>query len=541
MKPKILIPLICSVLYAFIGCIREKFDPDTLSKSYDDQTTIATPIGFTQTSLQELFAPQIDSGVLVQDADGLLWFRFNQDMFSLNASDLIQFPDFDTTYAIINNTGLPIDLNAPGVQAQISQSFFLDFGYSQGLNGELIDSIWLNTMNMDIDVQAPGSLNASLNANFPGILYNNLTYSKNLIVSSLNTYADLMAYTVHLQNSGPDKNQLLIDFTLNMGQTSRVIAPGETILNINLHFSAIDFEALFGYIGQIDITAPPLQQTIINLMNDRVSGYFNFDYGYFDLISRNSFGVPFSFKLDDFSFQTFYIPTGNMVFENTIVPTQTSNIPFPNLTQFGQTIDGDSPINTGSVQLAFQDYYSTMSGTLSGTSNPNGQQEYNFVLKNSQLEISTGFSVPFWGYTDNFHTTDTINFALAGFFSSTFTDIERLLFVINFTNAFPMDAKTQIYFCNASGTRLDSMFLTPFTVIGSSSADGNGKVGPEPNEPVKVEFLADRLSIIQETAYLMVQSDINTVNVQNTPPVSWKFFSDYYFYTHIGVAATVNQ
>ena len=112
---------------------------------------------------------------------------------------------------------------------------------------------------------------------------------------------------------------------------------------------------------------------------------------------------------------------------------------------------------------------------------------------------------------------------------------------MNFTNALPMDAKTQVYFCNAAGTVLDSMFTVPHLVTGSTNVDGNGKVSPEANLPVKVEFLAGRLPAIEQTAYLLVRSDIKTSNVQNTPPVSWKFFSDYYFYTHIGVAVTRKQ
>jgi hypothetical protein len=529
-------------LAVFISCIKEKFDPNSLSKSYYDSITVATPVGYSQSPLIEYFQAQIDSGVLVQDADGMLRFRFQEGVITLNVSDIIQFPVFDSTYSIINDTGSPIDLNPIGTNISLTQTFFLDFGYSQGQNNEEIDSILLDNMNMDIIVAGVGVLNASMDANFPGILYNNLSYTKNyLVINSTNNYSDLLAYTVHLQNSSSKKNQLQVDFTINLGQTARIIAPGEIIANVDLRFSTLDFKALYGYIGQVNIAPTIVAPNTIDLSNNRIRGYFNFINGDFDVISRNSFGVPFVFKLDDFTYRTFYTPTSTMVFENSVVPSQNSNVPFPSLSQIGQTIEGSSPINTGPIQLAFQDYYSTVEGIISGRANPNGKQDYNFVLDNSQLEISTGYSVPFWGNTDNFHTTDTINFPINGFFSQTYNDITRLVFVLNFINALPMDAKTQIYFCDAGGARLDSMFQSPYTITGSSNADSEGKVGPVFNNTLKVEFLADRLPGIQQTAYLMVQSDIKTVNVQNPSPPAWKFFSDYYFYVHVGVAATVNQ
>ena len=541
MKKKNTILLIFAILLSVAGCVKEKIDSGLISKTPDIETTVATPIGYVKNTLLEIFAPQIDSGILSQDENGMLWFKFNQAQDTFNVSDIIQYPDFDTTYAIINNTGLPIDLNAAGTQIQISQVFYCDFGYSQGSNGEIIDSLLLNNMNMDVDVLASGVLNASLNATFPGISYNNLAYSKDLVVSSSNSFSDLMAYTVHLENSSANKNQLKISITLDLSQTNRIIAPGEKMVDIGLHFSAIDFQILYGYIGQIAITPPQMQETTINLMNNMVSGYFNFDHSYIELSTKNSFGVPFSFNLDNFEFQTFYTPTGSMVFENIAIPSSKAEISFPNMTQIGQSIDGNSTIDAGHLLLGFQDYYSTLSGSLSGTSNPEGQKDYNFVLKNSQLEISTSYSVPFWGNTDNLFLTDTINFDLSGYFQSTIDKINRLLFIVNFTNALPMDAETQIYFYNAAGAKLDSMFNPSYLITGSSKANDLGKVSPEPNAPVKVEFLADRIQGLTQTNYLLVVSKIKTIDVDSAPPVSWKFFSDYYFYTHIGVAATFNQ
>jgi hypothetical protein len=533
--------LVYAVLFSLIfqACIKEEFNPDELSKSTDLNASIAVPIGHTYTTLQEIFATQIESGILTEDEDGLLRFRFSQGLFSVNASDLIQFPDFDSAYALINNTGQALDLNPSGTEIQLNYTYYLDFGYSQGIYNEETDSIFLNNMSMRIDALAPGILNANLDALFPGISYNNLQYSKNLIVSSSNSYSDLMAYTVHLDNSGPDKNRLRIDLTLNLRQTARIIAPGEKIMDVILQFSAIDYQLIYGYIGSINLSSVPIADNTIEILNNQVSGYFNFEYGNFDLITENSLGFPISFNLTDFLFTTYYIPTNSIVYQNNSVPGYSAIVAFPSMDEIGQTIQGEAQINSGQVQLAFQDYYSIVSGTLGGQTNPEGNNDYNFVLKNSSLDVSTGFSLPFWGHTYNFHLTDTINFVLNNFFNSNYPNIDRLLFVLNFTNALPMNSLTQVYFCDAAGILLDSMFTAPHQISGSAQINGNGKVSPEPDSPVKVEILSNRLANIAQTTHLLIKSDIKTIDSDQSPPVSWKFFSDYYFYIQIGVAATL--
>ena len=541
MNKKALFLYIWAVFISVSGCVKEHFNQDRLSKTIVDETTVAVPIGYVKNSLKEIFSAQIDSGILVEDQTGLLWFKFKQNTYSLKVSDIVKYPVFDTAYAIINNTGLPIDLNAADAAVTLNQSFNFNFGYSQGKNGEQIDSLLLNNMNMKIDVLGAGTINANLLAAFPGISYNNLSYSKNLIVSSSNNYADLNAYTVHLQHTATAKNQLQVNFELKMQQTNRIIAPGEKILDVNLQFSAIDFEILYGYIGQISITPPALPLSIINLSNPQLSGYFNFDNANINLTTKNSFGVPFSFKIGNYTFSTYYKPTNKIVFQNIIITSDPAKIAFPTMSQIGQTIDGTSSIGTGPIILGFENYYSTVSGSIAGTTNPEGQKDYNFVKKNSQLDITTDFNTPFWGNTSNLTMTDKINFGLVNFFSANYANIERLLFVLNFTNALPLDAKMQVYFCDVSGAKLDSMFKSPYLIKGSSNADGNGKVGAQPNDPVKVPFEGARLQTIEATSFLLVQSQVKTIDADKNPPVSWKFFSDYYFYSHIGVAATIKK
>ncbi|MFN8257568.1 MAG: hypothetical protein U0W24_17870 [Bacteroidales bacterium] len=541
MKKRIIVIILVSGIFLNLACIKEKFDQDLLSRDFFDSTTVAVPVGYDSTTLLQILQPQIDSGFLIVENDGLLRFRFNSGSLTVTDSDLIQYPVFDTVWSVYNTTGLPIDLNPAGTQVQINQTFYLDFGFSQRQRGEITDSLLLNNMEMNLDVQAAGTLNASLNAAFPGIRYNNLVYDKNLVVSSSNHFSDLMAFTVYPDNSQNPKNLVEVNFTLTLHQTARIIAPGEKIVDLTLRFLNIDYNTFYGYIGQVSLSPPSIGPGRIELLNNNLSGYFNFVNGYFDLLYQNQLGVPFSFNLSNFSYATYYTPDNSLVYQNNSVPTGNTDILYPSISQEGQTINGEGLILTGPVQMAFNDYYSLLNASLTGQANPQGNAGTNFVKKGTELNIVTGYTLPFEGNTDNLMLTDTVNFPLSAFFSSTLGNMQRLLFVMNFTNAVPMDAQTQVYFCDLAGNHLDSMFQIPVLVPGSSNADGEGKIAPQPAPPVKAEILASRIPGIMQTDYLLVVSKLKTIEYSNNPPRPWKFFRDYFFYVNIGVAATLKQ
>jgi len=538
MNQKLAYTLLATLVFFQFACVKEKFSQNEISKTIDNETTIATPIGYDTTSFQDIFAENVSSGELVEDQAGMYWFRFNKEFLNLSTSDLIDYPIFSDNYSIINNTGSAIDLNPPGTNVVINQSFYMDFGYSQGSNSEEIDSILLNNLDLDITVILAVPVNASLKVTFPGISYNGIPYSKDLILSSTNSFADLMQYTIHLDNQTINKNRLQIDFELTLNTSNAVIAVNQNLVDVAIQFSNIDFQAVYGYIGQHTINSG-IEQITADLNNSQLSGNFNFDHSSLDIVSENSFGVPFRFDLNNYTYSA-YNSQNQVIEQHQLVANQSDIIAFPSLNQIGDTINDTTSINSGPIKLYFQDYYSTISGALSANSNPNGKADYNFVLKNSNLKLSAQYSVPFWGYTRELGMQDTVQFELRSFFANDFYNIKRLLFVLNFTNALPINSLTQVYFCDNAGTKLDSMFVTPQLIEGASNADGNGKVGENVNPPVKVEFLEDRISKIENTSYLIIKTDLETIDADKVPPVSWKMFSNYYFYFHVGVAATIN-
>ena len=94
MNQKLAYTLLATLVFFQFACVKEKFSQNEISKTIDNETTIATPIGYDTTSFQDIFAENVSSGELVEDQAGMYWFRFNKEFLNLSVSDLIEYPTF---------------------------------------------------------------------------------------------------------------------------------------------------------------------------------------------------------------------------------------------------------------------------------------------------------------------------------------------------------------------------------------------------------------------------------------------------------------
>ncbi len=148
------------------ACIDKNLDRELLSTEPQVTTSAAVPIGYKQTSLKDIFKAQLDAGTLIEDSSGLLWLKYKQEFDTIKAVDLIQFPAIAQSFQIINNTGADIDLNTLNTTLEITDTFYIDFGYSQGVNGEILDSIRLESLDLQADISSVYPINGFLETDF---------------------------------------------------------------------------------------------------------------------------------------------------------------------------------------------------------------------------------------------------------------------------------------------------------------------------------------------------------------------------------------
>jgi hypothetical protein len=515
--------------------MKEEFDNNLLSKQVLIQPSVAVPVGYKTTTLKELFAQQIKNGTIIEDKDGLIWIKQKSNFISLKAADVIQFQAISGTAKLTNKTGQTLFPNDSNTVVMLKDTFYVTLDYSQGKNGEVLDSIRLNNMLMQFNITTSQHLDGNSSVLFPEMKYNSLQYKNQLIVNSSNQFNDFMGYTVQLQTKGTNNNQLKFIIDASIRLNGDTILPDAEIFNINYNFSQIDWAAIFGYLGKIDIKANS-KSFPLDFANPKLSGYFNFSHPQMSFLTANSIGAPIGFSLNNFLVKHQKVATSQVIGIDSLKSQAPAVIGYPSFFQIGQTVRDSASTGTSPIRIYSGEYKTSLNGDISGQINPNGKLQ-NFVLKESQLDVDVELTIPFWGYTDNLIMMDTLNYVLKDFYKKDYIQITRLLFILNYTNRLPVSATPQIYFLDGAKKVLDSLFTTSATINGPTVANAQGRIEPLVNDPIKSALDKDRVLKIENTQYLVIRAKLKTINFERTPPDSWKFFTDYYLYTHIGIAA----
>jgi len=517
------------------SCIKEVFDQDKLTDQIQINTSAAVPVGYKTMSIKEIFAEQLSQGKLKEDKDGLLWFEYEGSAFSKTASDLVTFSPITKSFNI--KSPVTIDLSLITSPITLTDTVYFDLTFPGMSSDVKIDSIILNNAYLSVFINSALAVNSTFKLTFPDAIYNNLVYTKNLIVNTSNTFKDFAGYSVKLVNDGVHKNSLKLIIQTTLSPANLIITAGTNIASFNMNISSIDYLTIFGYFGQLSISSDFSNAINFDFYNRKIDGYFNFTHPQLIFKTQNSMGIPFSFKIKDFNVQSVNSQTQKIILQGTYSDAQPAFIAAPSINQIGKTLTDSTLMDIGTLSLFTQNYTTNASISMTGMSNPGGPSTYNFLNKNSKIEVSTRFALPIWGFTDYLVIEDTLQFNVKDFYSKDFERIQQLVFILNFRNRFPIEAQTQIYFADASGAILDSMFTNKESIKGDPQLDNAGKISPYVNPTIKTVFSKAKIKKIENTKYLKIRAYIKTLN--SSAPESYKFFTEYYFYTHVGVAAEI--
>jgi hypothetical protein len=535
---KIFLIVIAILLSA--SCVKEEFDQDKLNGSLTLTPSVATPIGFMTFTLTKFLENPNVPEQLTEDEDGFLTVMYHKRVFSSKAGQIMKFPPIVFSAPYVNTMPVEMNLNLLTDPIVSTDTTSFDFSFSGGNGDEHLDSIVLKSAYLTINSSSQYDLNGQIKLTFPGITLNGAQYSKTVDVKNTNEYNDLNGYTIALKSEDGQNNLLEVIYEITLNNSDAIIPPGGVIMNFGLVFSFIDYETMFGYIGQQNIDIAK-QSFSFDCYNRIVDGVFHFAEPKLNILINNSYGAPLEMVLSDFEAETR---------DNGIVPITGDDIPdeanprimnYPGLDQIGQSVS-DSLYLDGSNNNLFAVLESVplkISFGVDALSNPNGQQEYNFVTSESQYDVDVQFELPIYGYADFLVMQDTIQFDFTDIYNGDIEEIKRIMFEVKFTNCFPVEIYSQIYFADGAFNILDSMFTTSKFITGGIDQTGDGKVDPVVNDAVYVEFQVDKVDKIQNTKYLFGWSRINTTNADANPPENVKFYSDYYLYVNLGVVVDI--
>lgn len=524
----------------FNSCIKEDFDPDKLDTEIIIEPGVAAPLGFIHYELEELLKDSLHPEGMIIDNDGLISMVYEEEIFSFQASEFLQFTDIQHSGSINNSLPTPLDLSL--IQDPVIQTDTINFSLS-GTNGPdytEIDSIITDSMVITINLSSSYNLNGTLQISSPAIRKDGAIWSATIPLSSNGQSFILEDYTIILSNNPPDVNLVPIIYTLTLQESLGTVQPGSPILNYTLGINDLDYSAIFGYLGIMNIMVDP-QTFPISFFNSIIDGTFHFEQPELKLNFENSFGLPIQVIMTDF-----YVVSregDQIAITGDSVPSATYPriIHYPSLSEVGQTVYDSIILTPGNTNLfeALESSPGSISFGVTAETNPSGNVSENFITDESQYGVKAKLTLPLYGYADFMLMVDTIRFDFEDFFQNPPEEIKRLAFRLNFTNGFPINVYAQIYFTDENYTVLDSIFNELHLIEAAIDSDGDGKVEPVQNDPVEVEFTRTKIDNISETQYILLYGRINTTNYDMTPPENVKFYKDYFIDAYIGVIGDI--
>lgn len=535
---RFLIFLVISVL--FNTCIKEEFDPDKLDTEIIIHPGVAAPLGFIHYELEELLKDSLRPEGMIVDNDGFIRMVYEEEIFSFQASEFLQFSDIEHSGSINNNSPLPIDLSRIIVPFIQTDTIEFNLSGSDGPDYTEIDSIKADSIVIVINLSSSYNLNGTLQISSPGIRKNGEIWSATIPLNINGQSFILEGYTIILSNDPPDVNLAPIIYTMTLEGSSGTVPAGSPILNYTFGISDIDYSAIFGYLGIMYIRIDP-QTLPISFFNFIVDGTFHFEQPELKLNFENSFGLPIQVIMTDF--YAVSREGGQIAITGDSVPSAGYQriIHYPSLSEVGQTAYDSLLLNPDNTNLfdALESSPVSISFGVEAETNPSGNITDNFITDKSQYGVKAKLTLPLYGYADFMVMLDTLRFDFNDFFQNPPEEIQRLAFRLNFTNGLPINVYAQMYFTDENYAVLDSIFDEQRLIEAAVDTDGDGKVDPVQNDPIEAEFTRTKIDNISGTRYIFLTGRINTTNYDMVPPESVKFYKDYFIDAYIGVIGDI--
>jgi len=533
--------LLVSIPLFFSSCIKEEFDPKKLNTDFVINPAVAAPLGYIHYELDEILKGSNRSWEITIGQDSLVYLEYESEVFSQKASELFQFSEIIHTGSVMNNSTLDLDLGLIDYSYNLAQTDTINLLLS-GPDGPVhaeIDSIQVDTLIIDVNRHSQYPLRGKLILTSPKIRkkFGNVWayWAAAVPVLGPTQTVTVENVTIILSHDHPDVNIVPIVFELRLDQARGVVPAGYSILNYSMITTDLNFKAIYGHLGKMNFRAGP-QVIPIDFYTALQSGTFSFAEPRLKFNFENSFGIPLQIITTDI-YATPSAGGPDIPIEGTGVPTSDNPviINYPALADFGESANDSLIINHDEANLVYVMDKSPESITfgMEGLTNPDNEDTYNFVTNESRLKVISKLILPIYGYTGQMNIEDTVKYEFDDFFRNPPEEIKRMALRLNFTNGFPVDIISQIYFLDENRNRVDSVFDEEYIIHAGRDLDGDGKVEPMKSDPFEVELPRTKIDNIVLSRYIYFKGRLNTYN--SDIPENYKFYSFYFLDAYIGV------
>jgi hypothetical protein len=529
-----------SLLLFFNSCIKEEFDAKKVDKEFVINPAVAAPLGYIHYELNEILDDSARAWEITVGEDSLISLEYEAEVYSKQASELLQFPEIAGSDSILNNSKYDLDLGLIGWYYDLKQTDTINLLLS-GPDGPIntqIDSIQVDSLIINVNRLSKYMLRGKMILTSPKIRkkYGNTWAYWAAAIPVLGPVQNVVAedVTIILSHDLPDVNIVPLVFELRLDQSRGIVPAGFTILNYSFTTIDLDFDAIYGKLGQMNFPIGP-QDMVIDFYSDLNKGTFHFAEPRLKFIFENSFGLPIQIITNDL----YAASAGGTITEITGsgLPSITNEliINYPTLKEVGEAAYDSLIINYNEANLveALNSSPGSITFGMEARTNPQNDDTYNFVTDESRLKVISKLILPIDGYTEFLNIEDSVRYNFADFFRNPPREIKRMALRLNFTNGFPVDIRSQIYLLDGNHNIVDSLFDEEYTIKAGIDPDGDGMVEPTKSDPVEVELTRAKIDNVVISRYFYFKGRLNTLN--SDIPENYKFYSFYFLDAYIGV------
>lgn len=523
-----------------------QFSTERLSTNVALTPGFAAPIAYGEFSIQDLLEMLNDSsGLISQDEDSLINIYFSDTLLSVGAGDLLTIPDQlgSETY-IQSDIEIPEWLDIPeGTEYTFAKKETLDFLLDPE---DDIDSLKLKAgtlyMNSYSQFKHPGWLRIT-SGNIVSPDGDSLDISSQ-ISSPSGDYTDMQemdlnGYTILMDDgSTGGTGQAIIYVSLTLEKTAAPIGTTEKA-GMNLDFRDIQYSAVFGKIGEREITdlSDELALGLFETVNNLPELYF--ENPEFTLIVHNSYGIPIS--LDIQKFQTRSAASGDLTdLEFKTEEVNPFNIAAQTIDKIGEFVTSSRTYNnvTTNISELLEKVPDRIDYSISASAgSPDGSTQQNFLLDTSKIVTEIELNLPMWLRTTGYTMQQELDIAIDSLLDE-ISFVDSAAMRLTTTSDWPFGISLQVYFQDDEGTTVSTLFddaeaiLAPAPVNSSTGLVDRSAIQ---ENPFNVVLTPDHIDELQGATKAVIEATLITSDADKGTNV--KFLSSYVLKYSLGVAA----
>lgn len=477
----------CCLLLSLLLAACSNFENIKEIDEIDYEPSVAVPLINSTVTLSELVEEDDDLDFMSINADGSVEFSYESEIFRQGAEEVLE--PLETVPLILpdSTVALPFD-----VFEDLSVRY-MDFK-SGSIQFEL-SSVY--TEDIEVTISIP-----QMTKN--GVTFSTtktIAYTGNTPSTATIDPIDLSGYLIENTN---DELELKYDARNGMGQRVMI----NPILGSANEWT---FESIRGYSSPVSLLVQ--NDTFeINIYDNWTQGDLTLADPRLDITVNNSFGFPTRGLIQ---FMKVITIDGQEIFFNSPVTGNQFEINYPSVSEMvtsKQTVFSFTKENSNIDQI-LNSKPAKLIYVMDVVINPdNDQTVMGFVHEDSELTSEVNINLPAYGTAKGFEVEYDFEIDMGDV-----DQVKELEFKLFTNNGIPVDLISQLYFTDANGVVLDSLFTNELALVRSATVDPSGNVNMSTETTHTIPFAEERINQIKNFKYALLRASMSTYNDGNTP------------------------